>query len=194
MNVSLAAKVLLLNVDPAKKGLLCASRRRLREALEAGRAIDQAEGGHLRGGAIAAARRELVEAGLVTPARLLGNVRLTDSRAAASEFRALLHAIERCAPGERDVDLLLLLATSGALAARLSTAERGVVAQRLRAVLLPAVRGRDRAPGAVRALEDRGVDVEDALATFELRDAGGTLTGFVAYGGRDEGSPTKWMQ
>lgn len=156
-----------------------------------------------RGSAIGAARRELLDGGLIVASgRRLRNIRLVDWRVAAVQFRALLHAIEHGAAGERDVNLLLLLATSGALARRLPTYERGMVARRLRAVA-PAAAERGahtagsverRAPRAVVLLERQGLDLAEVLATFELRDAGGTLKGFDAYGHHEGGSPTKWMQ
>lgn len=100
-----------------RPGLLSASRGRLRDALEVARAIDEADGQatpRRRASAIGAARRELVEAGLIAASRRrLSSVRLIDRRAAADQFHGLLHAIEGGAASERDVNLLLLLATSG---------------------------------------------------------------------------------
>src|SRR4051794_27075641 len=134
--LSLEAELLLLAVAPAHGGLLpTRGRRRLRRALAAARV---AEGGAKRSGwrVGRAARRELVEAGLVEPALLLRNLRLVDLAVPGRRFRRLVECIETGVYDERrEGDLIVLLAAAGVLAERLTTHPRWTAALRLRSLI-----------------------------------------------------------
>jgi hypothetical protein len=128
--LSLAAELLWLSIDPGKGGLLARDGRKRRTAFAAA----DPDGGRVAPGwrAERAARAELAGAGLVEEKPL----RLTDRHAAAERFRALWQKIEADElTDERDLQLAFLLASSGALAARLSVHEREIAYRRFKGLL-----------------------------------------------------------
>jgi hypothetical protein len=138
--LSLAAELLLLSIDPAHGGLLPGRRRRrLRKALGVARRVDDPGArdlGFLGWTAGRAARRELVTGGLVEPKLLLRNLRLTELRPAGPRFRALWRCIEEDElSSRRDRDLAVLLASSGVLAERLTSHQRWIAWRRLKGVM-----------------------------------------------------------
>jgi hypothetical protein len=157
--LSLAAELLWLSINPSHGGLLAPKPRRLRRALAAARASDEAAGsvGPGRGRhAAGAARRELVAAGLVKPGRLLRNIELTDRAPAGRRFRALWERVEAKQPlDERDGQLALLLASAGVLTARLSPHDREIAWRRLKAAFPQDDSGTWRAPASGTASPPR---------------------------------------
>jgi hypothetical protein len=140
MELSLAAELLWLAVDPRGGGLLPSRRRRrLRKALAAAHRVDQPDARGVAQGwrAGRSARRDLVAAGLVEPSLRLRKLRLVDRRSPGRRFRALWESIEADElAGERDHQLAVLLASSGVLAQRLATSyEREIAWRRLKGVL-----------------------------------------------------------
>ena len=143
-DLSLGAELLLLSVDPGDSGLL-GKRRRIRRALRAaGSSRRQALG-------------ELRAAGLVTRDGPVGRVRIADRAQAAARFGRLREALaegrldDRSTEEGRERDLVMLLAWTGALGARLSAHERRVASRRIRALAQKAQQAQ-KVPAASHAL------------------------------------------
>lgn len=166
--LSLHAELLLLSIDPAHGGLLPPRSARLREALAAAARTDGTGGGGWRAGR--RARRELLDAGLVTSELLLRNLRLTDIGPPGRRFRSLWAAIESGELSDvRDRDLAMLLASAGALAPRLTSHERWIAWRRLKEVM---------------AVDDSGAWVSPLAGAAPLSD-GVLALGVVALHGME---------
>jgi hypothetical protein len=180
--LSLEAELLLLSVAPAHGGLLPRrGRGRLRKALTAARV---AEGGLKRSGwrVGRAARRELIDAGLVKPALLLRNLRLVDTARPGRRFRRLVECIESGVYNERrEGDLIVLLAAAGVLAERLTTHQRWIAARRLRSLIPPSEAGVWQAPLAGQ------IDMSHGLASFAAAGMMSDAFGLAGGGGFDGG-------
>jgi hypothetical protein len=140
--LSLSAETLLLSIDPGGGGLLGDKKRVLRSVRAAG-------------GTPGSALDELKEEGLAQGGLGLlgGRVQLVDRAPPARRFRELQEAIKADAlSNQRDVDVFLLLASSGVLARRLPRADRRAAASRLRRLAhAPADAPEAAAPSAVVA-------------------------------------------
>jgi hypothetical protein len=189
--LSLEAELLLLAVAPAHGGLLpTRGRRRLRKALSAARVAD---GGTTRSGWLVgrAARRELIDAGLVERALLLRHLRLVDRAGPGRRFRRLVECIESGVYNERrEGDLIVLLATAGVLAERLTTHQRWTAAKRLRSLIPPSEAGVWQAPlaGKIEISPDL-VGFAAAGMTGDAFGLGHDGGGIFDWGGADPGGP-----
>ena len=135
--LSLLAELLLLAIAPSDGGLAVPSKARLKQALALAEATEQGGGGPARssGGAFRRARGELLRAGLVARHGPFGrDLRLTDLKAAAERFHRVQRNVrDNSFPTERDRELLVLLAWTGALGNRMSRDERRQASRRLSA-------------------------------------------------------------
>lgn len=130
------AELLLLAIAPSKGGLAVPSKSKLKRALALAEATERG----LRApksarGAFRRARGELMRSGLVARHGRFGReLRLTDLKAAAARFHQVQRNVrENSFPSERDRELLVLLAWSGALGRRLSRDERRMASRRIAA-------------------------------------------------------------
>jgi hypothetical protein len=190
--LSLEAELLLLSIAPAHGGLLPThGRRRLRRALAAARL---AEVGTKRPGWLVgrAARRELIDAGLVERALLLRNLRLVDIAGPGQRFRRLVECVETGVYNERrEGDLIVLLAAAGVLAERLTTHQRWTAAKRLRSLIPPSEAGVWQAPlgGQIGISQGLGSFAAAGMMSDAFGLVGGADGGGFDGGGFDGGGP-----
>jgi hypothetical protein len=194
-DLSLQAELLWLSIDPAHGGLPPrVGRRQLRKALAAASLVEAPDGrSKLARGRRSArsARRELLEAGLVEPQLRPRGLRLTDRAPAGRRFRDLWDAIEADElTSDRDIQLAVLLASSGALAARLTHHEQWIAWRRLKALMATGESGTWSAGPTSRPPLTQGIAALGAVALRGLEglahDALHDL-GHSAFGGHSSG-------
>lgn len=166
--LSLAAEMLLFAVEPLEKGLVPHNRLRFRRALAAAHGSGYPGAGWR---ARRAARRELRRAGLISAGRL----ELADRPRARARFREFCRCLEDPeAADARAWELLLLLAWSGVLAARLGKEERRMAERRLRALFRTAGADRWGIAGAEHPLPTwlpRLGGIEEVASEIDLFDS-----------------------
>jgi hypothetical protein len=120
---------------------------------------------------------------MVERSLLLRHVRLTDKRAAGHRFRELWEKIEaKELSGERDMQLAVLLASAGVLAARLTNYEREIAWRRLKPLVTSDESGTWMAPLTGAAPLSEGIAALGAVSLHGIEHLAHDF-GHAGFGG-----------